>query len=159
MTGSQDYFAATETRRQLINQIHENSTREARISLKVETTGSGVILLPKPVLFDVQFVAEPSFVTGTVLVPGTRIYKNVFPLVTVGVFDWVTDGRTGNYLGAHLWANVMLTGAVVDVAYVKGHGGYRLRHCLVFEAVGMKTIPDNVTTAITVMGPPSSSGL
>jgi hypothetical protein len=59
MIGSPDYFAATETRRQLIDQIHENSTREARISLKVETTGSGVILLPKPVLFDVQFVAEP----------------------------------------------------------------------------------------------------
>lgn len=68
-----DIFNASEARRQLVEQINNNSGKRATVGYTHETKGTGAVLVQQPVMFGCQFLDEPGVTTGLILPKGQRI--------------------------------------------------------------------------------------
>lgn len=119
-------FSQQQAHRGYLDQVYENSSREAVATLTYDSRGQGEGLSPA-VVFGITFTTVPSITTGVELLAGNLV-PGKFPNVSVGVYRWTQDSR-GLYVGARLFF-------VVD----SGGQAYTLRHTLEFRGTGIKML-------------------
>lgn len=85
----------------------ENAARLASIVVSFETTGSGDLIPPQPVVFKVPFFEEPTVAYGSVLRrrPDAQFYR--LPVSSGGVLRWQKNER-GFVLGAFLYFGIQV---------------------------------------------------
>jgi hypothetical protein len=100
LTAWQEQQAFTAQREMLLAQ----GARVGRSKHKVRTKGRGDLRIASPVNFALTFVEEPIFTSGVALTGGNLV-EHLYPLATVGVYQWKRDSR-GMYVGAYVWVSV-----------------------------------------------------
>lgn len=119
---------ALEAHRGRLEQVRENSARQAQSFATLTTHGSGETQHATVVPFDCTFIEEP-FVAYGFSLDGDTLVDGFFPTSSGGVWKWQQD-RRGFYLGA--WVFFV----------VNGSSTYDLQHSFTFSGIAIKDLPD-----------------
>lgn len=117
-----------EQHRGRIEQVRENTARQAYSFAALNTHGQGEILYPTIVPFNCTFIELPKVSTGFSM-DGDLLIRGLYPVVSAGVWKWQQD-RRGFYLGAYVFFTI------------SGDDGYDLTHNFTFSGIALKDLPE-----------------
>lgn len=124
----------------------QNAARLGYSAHKVGSKGTGTIRRPTPLMFQVVFLEEPIFLTGSTLVKRPADLSD--PVGSAGVWQWHRNPK-GHYTGAYIYLSVTLS----DLFYEAGAGEVQMTHNLVFQGIGFKDLGQEVTTEAQIIVP------
>lgn len=126
--GVNPIVGALESHRAKLEQVWENTARQAWSYASLTTTGVGEIQHPTVVRFDCTFIEQPKVAHGFSL-DGDTLVDGSFPTVSAGVWKWWQDKR-GFYLGAYVFF------------VVTGVASYAIQHDFTFSGIAIKDLPE-----------------
>lgn len=127
--GTSPVLQAMENRRGYIEQLRENTSRQAQSFNFVQTTGIGEIRLPTALTFICTFVERPAVAYGWTV--ESDLPDGPLPTSTGGVYGWVVDAR-GFYLGCYVYV------------VVGGAGRPVIQHDFTFSGTATKDLPEHL---------------
>lgn len=143
--GYESPHIAQTVRRQQINQVAENSARQANAWAAFVTTGWGEVAFPDCYEFDLTFAEQPfvaysCWVQRNALADEDEILVPTrFPRCTGGVWGWKQNSR-GFYTGA--WCYVTVDTQSPFIVTVEADPTYTIQHHFTFDGLGIKDLPD-----------------
>lgn len=117
--------------------LRENTARLAVSQHSYLTLGTGDVVPPKPIMFSVVFVHQPTFTSGLALtqVPDAAyLARWSLPEATVGIWRWVRDEHE-RWVGAQVFFGIRQ-----GVKQGSVEPRPRLTHFLSFQGVAMKAL-------------------
>lgn len=126
--GTNPYIGAMETRRGHIEQLRQNTSRQATSFNTAISEGSGMMRLADTMEFFCTFIHQPTVSYGYSVLNG-GLDDDDMPASTGGVFRWKRDTR-GFYVSCNVF--VVVTSAK----------DFTLQHDFTFTGIAMKALPD-----------------
>jgi hypothetical protein len=148
-----DAFYAAQERLELIQRQAQNSPRQATQAIRHRTDGTGEIILPSPLMFDVAFLQEPDFASGTAIIRPPDLTQWQYPIANAGVVEWVYEGEL--VVGASMYFVVQCLSRTLDPPVVAASPA--LMHSLVFTGMAMKKLPGEVFRELDASMTPRST--
>lgn len=131
-------FASLDQNRQRLEQIRENSARQAISFVRVRSKGVGDQLLNSPVEFDTPFFHEPAVTSGFHLEVRPPA-EYTLPRVSCGVYRWVRTPR-GFYTGAFVYFAVDLERRDETAVIADDVANVAIVHHLQFTGISYKPL-------------------
>lgn len=134
-----------EKRRSTVNQIGENSARQANAFATFVTTGWGEVQFPDCYEFDLTFAERPfvsysySVIKNALVDEDEILVPTRFPRAFGGVFGWKQNTHDF-YTGAWCFAVVDTQSPYILTAEVDPF--YTIQHHYTFSAMGIKDLPE-----------------
>lgn len=94
---AESYADLQEQRRQYADDLKENTGRPATVCVRYISQGIGQIAPPDPVLFQMTFTEEPWVTSGMFVHQLPDASHWLYPQVTAGVRQWVTQDNPADY--------------------------------------------------------------
>lgn len=138
-------WLSLEGRRQGVNQVGENSARQAMAWATFVTTGWGEVSFPDCYKFDLTFAERPfvsyscSVIRNSLVDEDEILVPTRFPRATGGVWGWEQNSREF-YIGA--WLYVTVDTQSPYVLTVVADPTYTIQHHFTFQGLGIKDLPD-----------------